>query len=802
MTAPISPAVLPPDRSADQDQEVLVTRCAGWSVPENRPAMANDVDRHARVGLTSRHLLRDGAPWIPVSGEIHYSRVPRARWRERLALLRSGGVDVVSTYAVWIHHEPVRGEPSFAGDLDVAAFVRLCGELGLHVVLRVGPWVHGEVRNGGFPDWVQRAPVAHRTDDPAYLDLFRGWFEALGAQVGPLCGPESPVIGIQLENELPDQPAHLATLKAMARAAGLSAPLWTATAWGGADLPAGEVLPLYSGYGDGFWVEASAPWDATFRAHYLFSHVWDDPGVGADVRGTAASEVQVRDRDETFPPATCELGGGMATTYHRRLVPTGADIAAVAHTKLGSGSMWQGYYMYAGGLNPRAGGPVQESHATGYPNDLPVFDYDFHAAVGAAGTLAESHAALRRQHAVLAAFGDRLAGMGSHLPDVVPHGVEDTSTLRWAVRSDGRSAFVLVAWHQPHVPLPTLRGVRLAVELAHGRVEIGHDGLDVPPGTLACWPVGLPLGPHDGATLEAASTLRWATASVLTTLPDGTLVLVAEHGLDADLALPPGAVVSGDTVVPGDGEHLAPGVHRVPGRTGGVVHVEHEGRSARVVVVGAQDAGRVWVLDGPRGRELLLADDPTWVDDGGLVVRAATRPRVLRYDHGWQPLALAPDADPGRSRTVRTTLESTWTPPPASYGSHAGRASAPGQDVLDEHGSVHRLHAVGEPAAAVRRTLRVEWAGDVAQLLVDDEVVADRFWDGTPWDVDLDVLDGARGDRLSLRVLALDPGAEVWLPADAADRRRSVAGPLHALDAVTLERTVCWRAPLTGGAEG
>ncbi len=314
----------------------MLVRHQGWRSPLTRPAMSG-ADPHERVTLTSRYLLRDGRPWVPVSGEMHYSRVPRDRWRERLQLMCSGGVDVVATYVIWIHPEQTRGRPRFDGDLDVAAFVRLCAELGLHVVLRIGPWCHGEVRNGGLPDWVQDAPVRHRTDDPAYLDLVRPWFARLGAELAGVCGPSSPVIGLQLENELYDQPGHLLTLKRTARAVGLTAPLYTATAWGGADLPASEVFPLYGGYGDGFWVDADGPWDPTFRAHFFLSHTWDDPGIGADVRGVAPGRTVARARDEEFPPATCELGGGMATAYHRRVVPSAADIAAVANAKLGNG---------------------------------------------------------------------------------------------------------------------------------------------------------------------------------------------------------------------------------------------------------------------------------------------------------------------------------------------------------------------------------------------------------------------------------------------------------------------------------
>ncbi|MFC8190342.1 hypothetical protein ACFUMH_01625 [Cellulomonas sp. NPDC057328] len=75
-------------------------------------------------------------------------------------------------------------------------------------------------------------------------------------------------------------------------------------------------------------------------------------------------------------------------------------------------------------------------------------------------------------------------------------------------------------------------------------------------------------------------------------------------------------------------------------------------------------------------------------------------------------------------------------------------------------------------------------------------MVADRFGDGTPWHVDLDVLPGAVADRVGVRVLPLHRAARVWLPAGAADRRRSGHGPLGALDAVSLTRSTTWRAPL------
>lgn len=835
--------------------------------PLRRPDMANRIDARPGLGLTTRYLERDGRPWIPVSGELHYSRVPRVRWRERLHLMRSGGIDVVASYLLWIHHEPARGQARFDGGLDAAAFVRLCQQLGLEVVLRIGPWCHAEARNGGFPDWVQAAPVRHRTDDPAYLELVRPWFARLGEELGDLCGPAGPVIGIQLENELYDQPGHLLTLKGMAREAGLAAPLWTATAWGGAQLPPEEVFPLYGGYGDGFWTGADDGWSPTFRAHYLVSHTWDDPGIGADVReGEAAMLVP---RDELFPPATCELGGGMATAYHRRPVPEALDIAAVALAKIAAGSAWQGYYMYAGGTNPGPG--LQESHDSGYPNDLPVVDYDFHAPIGAAGLLAPSHAALRVQHAFLRAFGDRLATWPSTLPETLPAGVEDAATLRWAARTDAAgSGFVVAVWHQPHVRLPVLRGVRLELDLPGGAVTLPSEPVDVPPGTLAHWPVGIDLPAWTGGVADPAADptagsgrsdhrpadtgapgrnstgaaevagsraslrLRWATASALTMLDDGTLVLLAHRGVPAEVVLDPG--------VTADGEGWwapAPGVHRVHADDGGVLVLRDRltGAVARVLVVGARDADRVWVLEGPRGRELLRCADPLWLDGEEIVVSAPARPVLHRWAGRWErldPWPAEPEepARPAQSRhgkaaehaapdgvsrigahPVAATRLREAGEVPASYGAREGRASAPGSGVsgpgmsgsgvscsgvscsgvLATASAEYRLEDVGHRVPGTVRRLHVDWAGDVAQLLVDGRVVADRFWDGTTWHVDLDVLEGAEAGRVTLRLLPLHPGAEVWLPAPAADRRRSGTGPLLALDAVSLTRSARWR---------
>lgn len=274
------------------------------------------------VRVTTRHLTRRGRPFVPVMGEYHFSRDRPERWETELAAMRSGGVTVVATYVLWILHEERRGQVRFDGPRDLRRFVELARDAGLEVVLRIGPWAHGETRNGGFPDWLQELPVAHRTDDPAYLELVRSWFAAIAEQVEGLLQtdrtPDGPVVGVQVENELYDQPGHLATLRTLAEEAGITAPVWVATGWGGAQLPARRLLPVYAGYADGFWEEASTGWPDFGATHFTFSTVRDDLTVGADLRAAQDLPVgesqppapaEATDLADPWPFVTCELGG-------------------------------------------------------------------------------------------------------------------------------------------------------------------------------------------------------------------------------------------------------------------------------------------------------------------------------------------------------------------------------------------------------------------------------------------------------------------------------------------------------------
>lgn len=196
------------------------------------------------LGVNSDYFLRDGEPWFPVMGEMHYSRYPRQYWEEALMKMKAGGVEVVATYVFWNHHEPVEGQWNWSGNRDLRAFLQLCGKHGLYAWVRLGPWSHGEARNGGHPDWLLAKGIRLHSTDPRYLAYARELYERVWDQCqGLLFKDGGPVIGVKVENEMTGNPGYLLALKQMAREVGFDVPFYSATAWMSARLPDSELLP-------------------------------------------------------------------------------------------------------------------------------------------------------------------------------------------------------------------------------------------------------------------------------------------------------------------------------------------------------------------------------------------------------------------------------------------------------------------------------------------------------------------------------------------------------------------------------
>ncbi len=396
-------------------------------------------------------ILKDEKRIFPIMGEIHYSRVPRSEWKERLLKMKAGGVTIVSAYVIWIHHEEIEGEYDWSGNRDLHGFMQTVADCGMKMLLRIGPWSHGEVRNGGFPDWLLKKDFEVRTNDEKYFETVKKWYEEIYEQVRDfICNPsddstkENPIIGVQIENEYghcgglyekEGGEAHMQGLQKIAKECGFNVALYTATGWGGAWT--GGMLPVMGGYCDAPWDQRTTEIEPS--GNYTFTRERNDHNIGSDHGFGYGITFEI----EKFPYLTAELGGGLQVTSHRRTIATSRDIAAVALTKLGSGVNLLGFYMYCGGTNPEGKlTTLQESRATGYLNDLPVKSYDFRAPIREFGQVSDTLRELKLLSYFTAEWGEDFCTLPCEIPcEIKP---DDLESLRYAYRSDKKRGYVFV----------------------------------------------------------------------------------------------------------------------------------------------------------------------------------------------------------------------------------------------------------------------------------------------------------------------------------------------------------------------
>lgn len=174
------------------------------------------------IELRNKQILIDGAPRLLISGEIHYFRLQRGQWQDRLEKLKAAGGNTVASYIPWLCHEPEPHQFDLDGhtrpELDLGAFIDLCAELELFFVARPGPFIMAEMKNEGLPyrlydDHPEIVPVGWdgkpaptRTLDylaPAFLDATRDWYgHVMPIIADRLHHHDGNVIAVQLDNEI------------------------------------------------------------------------------------------------------------------------------------------------------------------------------------------------------------------------------------------------------------------------------------------------------------------------------------------------------------------------------------------------------------------------------------------------------------------------------------------------------------------------------------------------------------------------------------------------------------------------
>ncbi len=743
-----------------------------------------------RLGVNSRYLTLNGKPWLPVMGEFHFSRYPRAQWEDEILKMKASGVNIVSTYVIWIHHEEIQGQFDWTGQRDLRAFAELCARHGMYLVARIGPWDHAEVRNGGLPDWVlKQGPT--RVNDPVYLASVRTWYGQIGLQLkGMLWKNGGPVIGIQLENEYSRRgpgagAAHILELKKIAIASGLDVPLYLVTGWDNAVVPPRAVIPVYGGYPD-------APWDSSIAKLppaevYAFRF---QSRVAANMKADSArSDPNTQQsRADHVPYLTAEIGGGIEDTYHRRPVIAPDDIAAIAPVMLGSGVNLYGTYMFQGGENPDGKlSTLQESQETGYPNDLPIKSYDFQAPLGEFGQERASLRKLKVFQYFLNDFGGELAPMSVHPANAVPANFADLSVTRAAVRSNGDAGFIFFNNYVRNDREPARAAAQFLIRLPNGTLAVPRRPIDLPSGAYFIWPFNLPLG---------NSTLRYATAQLFTRIEQPSLTTVyfeAQPGISPEFAFEAATVrtitTSTGKIVRHSGAIFVNGIQ--PGVGSHIDVVPASGNSLRIVVLTALEAENAWKVRIGGSEHLLITEQDFLADPDTHPAHVWLRSRGTPQ---FQFALIPPTAAPLKASLPLTQLAATsqmasftaeapdWNDPfeadqvraagiaapvrigPALQWRPHGVAQAPDAGDLPQAAR----WSITVPAEAISGLselfLRVDYVGDVARLTQDHRLLDDNFYNGKPWTIGLKrFLVPDKSAEFELNILPLRKDAPIYL---------------------------------------
>lgn len=172
--------------------------------------------------FSKRQFIVDGKPVLVLAGEVHYFRVAREEWEDRIRKTKAAGCNAIASYIPWMFHEERQGDIDLTGrtrpERDLGAFIDQCHRHGLWFIARPGPYTMGEIKNEGLPDWIEeKCPEARPTTwsgkkatskNLNYLDhdLLR-YAERWYGAVMPILAKRlhtkgGNVIAVQLDNEI------------------------------------------------------------------------------------------------------------------------------------------------------------------------------------------------------------------------------------------------------------------------------------------------------------------------------------------------------------------------------------------------------------------------------------------------------------------------------------------------------------------------------------------------------------------------------------------------------------------------
>ncbi|MCC8118597.1 MAG: beta-galactosidase [Bacteroidales bacterium] len=676
------------------------------------------------IEVNNFYIARDGEPVIPVMGEFHYSRYPAEQWEQEIIKMKAGGVNIIPSYVFWSLHEPVEGEFVWTGNLDLRHFIELCKKHDMDVIIRIGPFGHGEIRSGALPDWLFTKNLDVRSNDPKYLAYAKILYEEIAKQLEGLYYKDGgPIIGCQIENEHQHSAApwainypgetvrdftaasydkgitklgvsvqegnisttelgnqHMVTLQKMAADAGIVTPFYTATGWGNAVVLPGKAIPVTAGYTYPTWFE-----DQVKSDFCMFKNLWADPDYSP-----------VRYNPLDYPSASAEMGVGIQMVYDKRPICTAEAAEALMLRCLAGGSNIIGYYMYHGGSTPRMNDGYGEFYSD-QPMGLPKVSYDFQAPLGEFGLEAVSFRPLRVIHNFLNDWQHILAPMQPVMPENVKSMTpENRDDLRYAARMNpqGEGFLFLVNTQDHDLDRHDLTDLSITINLPEGSVTIPEKGgFTLPKNTSTVLPFNLKM---EGAVL------KYATAQPLMKIDDnGT----EHYFFTVHDGVAPEFVFNKNTVK-GKSEFK----NIVPGFKSTFKVSPRDGKSFKITVLPYSDALNATKVNGK-----LLITEATVVPDGDKVNLLSLGNPEIKYivypsAKGFQEQVLTVEAvspELNVDKSVPWRMEVQFTEDAQDYPQ------------VNEY------------------FLSVPYTADLSMAFLDNTMVLDHFWQGMPWKIGL-----------------------------------------------------------------
>jgi len=331
---------------------------------------------HHTFEVKNGNFLYDGKPIQIHSGEMHFARVPRAYWRQRLKMIKAMGLNTVATYVFWNYQETAPGVWDFKSDSrDVAAFVKIAQEEGLMVILRPGPYACAEWEFGGYPWWLSsNNKLTIRNNNKPFLDSCRVYINKLADQVRNLqITHGGPIIMVQAENEFGSYVAQRKDI-----------PLEQHKAYSLAIkqelLDAGFDVPLFTS--DGSWLLNGGSITGAL------------PAVNGEDDTAKVKEVINKYHDNKGPYMVAEFYPGWLDHWGEDFVTVNTeDVVKQTNSYLKAGISFN-YYMVHGGTNFgfTAGANYDGKH--GIQPDITSYDYD--APISEAGWATPKYDSLRK----------------------------------------------------------------------------------------------------------------------------------------------------------------------------------------------------------------------------------------------------------------------------------------------------------------------------------------------------------------------------------------------------------------------